>query len=161
MTCTECAHRYSLDTSVLIESWNRLYPIDVFPSFWERLQKAIEDEVVIASVEVHLEIKKKDDELAKWVKERATLFHEIDDETQDCVSEIMARYPKLVDARTSKSAGDPWVIALAKSHDTPLVVVTHETPSGPEKPKIPYVCGSEGIRCITVLAFIRELGWKI
>jgi hypothetical protein len=41
------------------------------------------------------------------------------------------------------------------------VVVTGEKPRGkPDTPKIPDVCDVRGLRCITFLDMLRELGWK-
>jgi hypothetical protein len=150
---------FSIDTSALIHAWARAYAPDVVPTFWERFSDCIADDIVIASREVLGELEAKADDLYKWAKERSTMFHEIDDDVQAYVSRLMARYPKLVDERTNKSAGDPWVMALASVRG--LAVVTQETGGTDARPTIPYVCESEGIRCINLLEFMRELRWRI
>jgi hypothetical protein len=150
---------FSIDTSALIHAWVRAYPPDVVPTFWERFDDCIAGDIVIASREVLGELEAKADDLYKWAKERSTMFHEIDDDVQAYVSRLMARYPKLVDERTNKSAGDPWVMALASVRG--LAVVTQETGGTDGRPTIPHVCGGEGIRCINLLEFMRELKWRI
>ena len=151
--------KYSLDTSALIHSWQRAYPPDVFPSYWERFADCIAQGIVIATKEVLLELERKDDDLHKWIKPREEMFLEIDDDLQSCVSALMAKYPKLVDERTSKSLADPWVCGLASVRR--LTVVSEEKGGSAGRPKIPFVCQNEGIRCMTLLEFIRELGWRI
>lgn len=151
--------KYVLDTSVLIHAWNRAYPLDVFPSFWRHFETHVENGTLISSIEVKIELERKDDELFAWIKQWSYMFIEIDNAVQDRVIELMAAYPKFVDERTNKSEGDPWVCALADTRD--LAVVTEEKGGTDLKPKIPYVCGKENIRCITLLDMIRELGIKI
>jgi hypothetical protein len=43
---------YSLDTSGFLEAWLRHYPIDVFPSIWDRIDGATNSGTLIASDEV-------------------------------------------------------------------------------------------------------------
>jgi hypothetical protein len=113
----------------------------------------------IASKEVLIELDRKVDDLYAWIKQREEMFLEIDDELQASVSDIMTKYPKLVDERTTKSLADPWVCGLASVKR--LAVVTEEKGGSAEKPRIPFVCQAESIRCLNLLEFIRELGWRI
>lgn len=153
--------RYSIDTSSLIAAWAERYPIDVFPTFWQRLGQLIESGLLAASIEVLRELKRKAPDLHDWIKDRAELFVEIDDECQQHVAALMAKYPKFVDERTGKSAGDPFVIAVAIGENKQLKVVTEEIGGTLDRPKIPNVCRLENIECINLLQLIRELGWKI
>jgi len=62
---------YSIDTSFLLECWERRYPPDVFPSFWEKLVKPFESSVLVASQAVWVELERKDDEensIIEWLK---------------------------------------------------------------------------------------------
>jgi hypothetical protein len=80
------------------------------------------------------------------------------DEVQDAVSEVLTRFPKLVDTRKSRSAADPFVIALAKVAS--CTVVSGEGPSGSAlRPHIPDVCKAFQIPCIQVVDLIRVEGW--
>lgn len=58
--------KYSFDTSAFIEAWNRHYPPAVFPTVWEHLEKAIQQNKIKAADEVYEELEDHGDELFKW-----------------------------------------------------------------------------------------------
>ena len=150
--------RYSIDSSSLIHAWRRAYPPENFKTFWERIEELVDSGVIVASVEVLNELKKKDDDLRKWaVARNASLFIEIDDEQQDHLAHIMGTYPRLVDTAKGRSEGDPFVIALARH--CKLVVISEEQWGKRESPKIPNVCKAEGIGCYQLVDLIRKEGW--
>ena len=70
---------FCLDTCVYIESWHRRYPIDVFPSFWQKLDEWADEGLILSTEEVRLEIEKVDDELLKWIKKRKHFFRPLDE----------------------------------------------------------------------------------
>ncbi len=149
---------YCLDTSAFIESWQRYYPIDSFPGIWNELESLIKNKRIIAPKEVLLEIRRKDDDLHKWIKNNEDIFIELDDDFQKAVSEIMTAFPKLVDERSGKSSGDPFVIALAKIRKTP--VITYEKGGTEQRPKIPNVCNHYKIPCFGFIDLIQIENWK-
>lgn len=153
---------YCIDTSAWLDGWARDYPPEVFPSLWEKLAESIEAGVLRCSEEVYVEIEKKDDGLHDWLRARkATVVVPIDREIQASVLELLAAYPRLVDTHRNRSQADPFVIATAERLGKDTVVVTGEKPRGKlDTPKIPDVCGVRGLRCITLLDMLRELGWK-
>lgn len=153
--------RYSIDTSSLVAAWAERYPIDVFPSFWDRLAALIAAGELVACREVLRELERRDTALHDWCRVHDGFAMEIDDPMQEHVIEIMGKYQKFVDERTGKSAGDPFVIALAMRHNPGLVVVTEENGGTAQRPKIPFVCQQEDVVCINLLQLIREQGWKI
>jgi len=150
---------YSVDSSALLHGWIRAYPptITIFQPFWQRMSELITDGRLRASIEVLNEIKKKDDELATWCESNSEFFVDIEgDVIQEKVADLLRKYPRLVDTRKGRSGADPFVIAFAQIHNRPLTVVTEEKGGTREKPKIPYVCQEEGIRCISLLDLITE-----
>lgn len=150
---------YCVDASGWLDGWVRDYPQDVFPSLWEKLAQCIADGVVRCSEEVYVELEKKDDGLHDWLMARKEVLVPIDEEIQRSVSQLLALYPRLVDTHRNRSQADPFVIATAES--LKAVVVTGEKPRGKmDIPKIPDVCAARGIRCISFLEMLRELGWK-
>ncbi len=153
--------QYSIDTSSLVAAWAERYPIDAFPTFWARMDEIIEAGTLIASKEVLRELQRRGEEVYVWFRNRERMFIEIDNPTQDRVLELMENYPKFVDERTNKSAGDPFVIALAMTHNPCLTVVTEESGGTIQRPKIPVVCTEEKVPCINLLQMIREQGWRI
>jgi hypothetical protein len=145
------------DTSALLECWSRYYPIDVFPGIWERLHWMIEAGDLFAPDEVHEETKKKDDDLAAWVKDRSQMFVPLGSNVQAGTTEILAEFLELVKALSGRNQADPFVIALARVRAA--TVVTQERGGNRARPRIPLVCEHFGVACIDVVGFIRERGW--
>jgi hypothetical protein len=151
---------YSLDTSGLIDAWVRYYPPDVFPAIWRLMDIAASDGTLLAIDEVARELERKDDGLFEWVKGHEAMVINIDAPIQTRLTQIMAKYGRLVDTRRNRSGCDPWVIALAQERR--LTVVTAEKRTGSlTRPKIPDVCEDLGINCIDLIGLFRQLGWKL
>jgi hypothetical protein len=146
---------YAIDTSALLDGWVRQYPPDVFPSVWAKLEELIGSGEVISTVEVLEKLKRKDDEVAAWAKQRTNMFVAHLPEVQIAVTRILREFPKLVDDRLGKSFADPFVIAVAQTRS--CAVVTAERPTGAKnRPKIPDVCSHFGIRCLNLLELLRD-----
>ncbi len=155
------AHIYCFDTSALIHAWIRAYPPKHFGSLWNQLDGLIAAGRMLSSIEVYNELKKKDDELASWAKDRKDeLFREIDGPVQDAVVVLMHAYPRLVDTSKGKSGADPFVIAQAMGANPMLIVVTQEDGGSELRPKIPYVCAQQGITCMRILDVIQMENWS-
>ncbi len=146
-----------MDTSALIECWSRSYPPDVFPGLWQELDTLVEFGFVRCPEEVKVELKRQDDGLHKWVSDRPEIFMPLDEPVQRATLDVLANHPKLMKATKKRNGADPFVIATAVVHS--LTVVTEEQGGTDDKPKIPSVCDALQVRCINVLAFIREQGW--
>lgn len=150
--------KYSIDSSSLIHAWRRAYPPEHFKSFWQKIEELVDSGVIVASIEVLHELKKKDDDLRAWaVAQNESLFIEIDDEQQGHLAHIMGTYPRLVDTAKGRSEGDPFVIALARH--CALTVISEEQFGKRDSPKIPNVCQAEGINCYKLVDLIRSEGW--
>jgi hypothetical protein len=153
----QASNYYSIDSSSLIHGWRRVYRPKNFGFIWERLEALAEEGRLRASIEVLHEIAKKDDDLHGWCKVRKEiLFTEVDDACQTHLGRIMATYPRLVDTVKGRSAGDPFVIALAAS-GIGITVVSEETPG---KWRIPDVCAAEKIPCIGLADLIEQEDWR-
>ena len=147
--------KYCLDTSVLVEGWVRLYPKDVFPSIWGKIEEMVADGRLLSPDEVLNELKKQEDDLHKWAKGQTGLFHPLDIDLQRATQEILTEFPRMVESGKSRHQADVFVVALARI--TGRTVVTQETPSvNSNKPKIPNVCKHYAIRCIDLLSLLRE-----
>lgn len=153
---------YCIDTcSLSLWCMKHPYSFDVFPSVWRNLSNVAKEGLVVSPREVLRELEKCDVELHKWAKENIS-FYNLDYEQQKIVADIMARFPNLVDIDKPTPVADPFVIALAKSEKR--TVITEEryvNLSGPKsKPKIPNVCEALQVKCIPLLDFFKEQGWK-
>lgn len=147
--------KYCLDTSVLVEGWVRLYPKDVFPSIWGKVEEMVADGRVLSPDEVLNELKKQEDDLYKWAKDQSGLFHPLDIDLQIATHDILTVFPRMVESGKSRHQADVFVVALARM--TGRTVVTQEALSvNSNRPKIPNVCKHYGIRCIDLLSLLRE-----
>lgn len=151
--------KYSVDTSALLDGWRRYYPPDVFPPVWEKLDKLIKDEILVASEEVLFELSRKDDDVYRWARDRSQMFVPTSDaRIQKAVLQILANHKKLIDERENRSGADPWVIAEAQKYK--CAVLTGERPArSPKRPTIPDVCEALGIRWVNMLQLFRDQRW--
>jgi hypothetical protein len=153
------ATTYCIDTNSIIDARNKLYPLDLFPGLWLKVEGLIMQGRLCAPEEVRRELEKKDDETKKWAKLQGGLFVP---DSPDLISEtqrIMAQHPHLVNSTTGRSAGDPFVIALAKIHGHTLI--TEERKSGNSNhPRIPDVCAIYRMKWIRFTQLIRDEQWK-
>jgi len=80
---------------------------------------------------------------------------------QDAFTAIMKEYPELV--KRGRNQADPFVIGVAQLRNENLTVVMEEAASraSKNKPKIPFICTEQKIRCITLVDMLRETGWKM
>lgn len=148
---------YVVDTSVWINAW-RYYPptVPLFRPIWTGLATMIADGRLVSPDEVRKELKRGNDDAFAWTESQSGLYHPLDGDLQARLSEVMARFPDLVDANSDKSAGDPFVVALAELKSG--AVVTDENPRRhpTARPKIPDACDGMKIRCIKLLGFLNE-----
>ena len=149
---------YVLDTSAILDCWERYYPPDVFPGLYKNIEQMIADEKLISPDEIYRELEKKDDAAFAWAKRNRTMFLPLDNATQIEVAAILGSHPLLIQAGGRRSGGDPFVVAVAKVFNG--VVVTAEKDQLTQKRvTIPRVCSELGIRCLQVIEFIRERKW--
>ncbi|MBS1813044.1 MAG: DUF4411 family protein [Acidobacteria bacterium] len=150
--------KYSIDTSAILDGWVRYYPPDTFPGLWDQIDKLISNRQLIATEEVLIELEKKEDTAYNWFRQRSNMFIPIDEQIQEIVGDILLKYERLVDTSKGRSMCDPFVIALAKLQNCP--VVTAEKITGNlNKPKIPDVCLDLNIEPISLLDLIRRNRW--
>jgi hypothetical protein len=151
---------YCIDTSSLIAAWQERYPLENFPSFWAKVDALIAEGRLIAPVDVLHEIAKRSDELHAWLKERRTMFRELDDTVQVEAAQILTQFPRLVGEKKLRTSADPFVIALARVKS--LQVVTDEKPTGSlARPNIPDVCAQLHMEVMGLLQLIQSGKWVI
>jgi hypothetical protein len=114
-----------------------------------------------ASKEVLEELQRQDDDLYKWAKGQPALFVEDSEVVQEKVTTLMDKYLNPDKLDKGINGADPFVIGLAMTGNPAVTVVSGEKPGSKENPKIPYVCGVEGIPHATFLGLIQFEGWKL
>lgn len=157
---------YIIDTSSLVEL-NKHNPMDVYQSVWKKMEQLIKNGRLLAPKEVFHEISSIDDQLKEWSKTQDKLFVEPTLKQIELVTEILQKYPSLIDIERKHDA-DPWVIALTIELSTSpqktlfavkRIVVTEEKIRG-KRVRIPFVCNDYGIGSLDIIGMFREEGWK-
>lgn len=156
--------KYLLDSNTLIEAKNRYYDMTVCPAYWDWIIHS-NGKNDVASIEmVADEIKKGNDDLAKWVETNSGLFlTESDEATQKCFDNVLealgAETPKMKPGAFEEflSGADPWLIAKAMS--TGATVVTHEVynPAIIRKFTIPNMCAKLGVQYMNTFQLLSIL----
>lgn len=116
--------------------------------------------------EVFLEIRNRDDELHKWVKEQpANFIVEPNEDVQTTYASI-ANFVATGPFRSSSIRGflakaDGWIIAHASVSDG--VVVTRERKTGPgsQEVKIPNICEEFGVQFMNQAELLRKFSVKL
>ena len=151
--------RYSFDSNVIINPWNRQYPRDVFPGFWRDIEELIENGLAICAEEVRREIEHKDDDINHWLTDRAHMIVPFDRGIEEAYIEVINKFRAYAKRTQARNQADPVVIALAMSRN--LVVVTEEKREpGSASPKIPDVCDHFGVVCLSIVEMMRKEGWS-
>lgn len=148
---------YCIDTNCILER-GRNYPPEQFPSLWGLIESLIIDGRLYASVEVLEELERVDqDEPTAWAKSQKGLFVPLDLAQTNAVAQIQEEMPDLVDYRSNKSGGDPFVIALALVRG--YTVLTQENRSSlPSRPRIPNACGRYKIPYFNLVGLMKAEG---
>lgn len=150
--------RWCFDTSGFMEPWIRLYPTDLFPAIWDKLQELVSDGAVCAPQEVRMELMKQKDDLLAWADGCKNLFPLYDQATLLQAKHIINTFPGLMKVDSLRSGADPWVVAMARVRGVP--VVTYETRGKKGgAPKIPDVCDQLGVNVVSMVDVLRAEGF--
>ena len=145
--------RYCLDTSAWLDGWNRYYPIETFPSVWDRVQSLVEAGRIFWAEEVAIEILDKD--LKIWLAPHASAVVETAI-IWESAQAIQRSFNADLHVKGIYGA-DSFVIAAAQFRS--LVVVTGEKRST-GRPKIPDVCDQIRIQHLSFLKMLQQEGWR-
>ncbi|MET0119257.1 MAG: DUF4411 family protein [Sedimenticola sp.] len=150
---------YVIDTCSLV-AMTEIYPHDVFPGVWEKVDELIDDGKIISVDDVYEELSSKDDDIYKWAGIRNHIFKELDDAIQESAIEILSTHSNLIDLKNKKSSADPFLIATARIHGG-IVVTEEDFSGGHHSSKIPDVCRDYKMGCINLLDMLRLEGLKL
>lgn len=155
---------YSMDTSVFLTAY-KTYPFDLFPGWWEWIDRMTAQGQIFLCQMAFLEIKRhteKGDAIYQWAqKQKKThprFVREEDEAVFTRAEKIAMNFPELSNRKKIPTAdADPYVIAHAMV--TNAIVVTEEKSTNSPKPrKIPDVCQKLNIKCINTHDFMRQEG---
>lgn len=150
----ETLPKYVIDTCSFT-ALRRIYPYDVFPGAWEAVSKMAENGIIISSTEVLIELQAQEDLIADWAKGHKHIFIPLTVDIQKKASEILQKYPNLLDLNNLKSNADPFIIATALLHNCSVVTEEGPTGNGAKIIRIPNVCSSMGVNYLKLLDLLR------
>ena len=156
-----------LDANVLIRAHADYYPLDRLPPFWAWLLSMAEGSRVAIPLEIYEEVCRSPDLLGQWLRRPEVREAMVLDEPTDmaAVQTVIARgYAQdLNDVELVTVARDPFLVAAALGGPG-RVVVTREV-SKPKKQranrKVPDVCATFGIECISDFELWRRLDFRL
>ncbi|MGQ0656804.1 MAG: DUF4411 family protein [Chromatiales bacterium] len=159
---------YCLDTSALFDAGIRWYPPDIFPSFWDRLDKLIESGRLKIPTLVAREATKKTHTVAQWVKrnmqDHPEAFVEPDHDIQAALRQISNTFPGWT--AKGRNQADPFVVATAMAKGWSVVTGEHPSsklpfanPAKQHKLRIPNVCQQFNVDWIGIPDLIKEEKW--
>ena len=151
---------YLLDASVFVQANNEHYGMDFCPAFWQWLEIANRNGIVLSIQEVTDELK--DPDLTNWKNKSgyklllpaADAAHlQAFNTVQKCLQSLNYSTGRI---RRFMRGADPHLIAYALEHR--YTIVTHEKPASEadKRVKIPDVCNKFGIECIDPFEMLRR-----
>lgn len=158
---------YLLDANVLIDANRDYYPIERVPEFWQWLLHHARSGRVKIPAEIHDEVKRGNDDLAQWVKEREikdALVLDAEAHPADVRRAIRRGYaPNLTDTEIDKLGRDPFLIAYALRDARNHCIVTTEI-SKPSKKRanrhLPDAADRLGIETYNTFELTRRLDFR-
>lgn len=157
---------FLLDSNFFIQAHRMYYPIDVVPSFWNRVIDLANKNQIISIDKVYSELAAGKDELHSWCV--ANLSPTFFCETRS----VIAEYADLTRWAASKAThytqgalaefldaneADAWLVAFAKANSN--VIVTHEVSDMQTKKRIKIPdAGFVPVECINTIEMFRRLG---
>ena len=149
---------YLNDTNIWIDlDWRKL-PRDSFPSLWAKIETGVSAGVIFTLDMIYDEIQataKKDDRLAKWIKETRVAHPSF---VLDTSADIQTEAIELINKFKLQNNADPFLVAAAKKHGMTVVTAEKLNPQL-AKPKVPNLCQDLGVPCITLLELIKQNNW--
>lgn len=160
---------YLLDSNIFIQSKNIQYPFDIFPGFWEWLERDMAGDLIASIKPVYKELIKGNDDLSEWVKncnEKGYFLPVDDTDTQKKFSEIAnwVYASERIFKETAKAeflgVADSWLVAKAAAEDLKIVTLETFDANTKNRVKIPNVCKEFGVEYINTVELIRRLNVK-
>lgn len=162
---------YLLDTNIYIDSYDRYYRNEFFPTYWENFSNILNSHVVIPKI-VKNEITKSL-WFQGWLNQNYSddfLNHkDYSDQWQTILQFVQScglyKDSALIDQSkgwANEVIADPWIIAIAQKEHLTIVSEEQRIPNLDQGvkvrvAKIPDICEKMNIRCITRNEFFSEV----
>lgn len=159
---------YLLDTNFFIQAYRDGFPMDVVPSFWNKVEELAAAGKIISIDKVRNEIFLVEDDLKLWcLNHLPDSFFEDSTSILDTYTQIISwAYSRLNDPYSQQAIdifldadeADAWLIAYACAQHLPLVTNEISAPQSKKSIKIPDACLPFGVRTLSSINLFRELG---
>jgi len=148
-------YMYTIDTSSLLtQKKGEAYSRETYVTLWDNIGKFIRDKKIVVCSEIAHEIQ--DKEISSWLSSLSCVIIEINYEIQQNVTTVVTTNPKLINFNKRTSSGDAFLIATAMKYN--LTIITEEKKTSPNK--IPQICQSLGIDCVSINELCGKEGWR-
>jgi hypothetical protein len=160
---------FLLDTNFFIEAHRTSYPLDVAPSFWNKIRDLSHAGKISSIDKVKAEIYSNEDPLKHWCN--ANIPTNFFQDSSGCLPNYItlttwanSRIPPFTPAALAEFLGadeaDAWLVAQALSSSTKITIVTQEV-SAPlmiRRVKLPDVCVAHNVDYCNAVEMFRKLG---
>jgi hypothetical protein len=157
---------YLLDANVLITAASSFYKFSRVPEYWQWIRHHAERGNLKMPAEIHAEIAKGNDELAKWVREKRCKEALLLNESADPVvfrHVLDTSYgPSLTDVELIRIGRDPFLVTYGLGNAHRCVVTSEVSKSGKQRAntKLPDACAKVGVSCISAAKFLDDLDFR-
>lgn len=150
-------YKYLIDTSsIFAQKPDDTLPKEVYKSLWEKIEKSVQEEMIVTCSEIEEEAKK-DNTVGKWLQTNHCTVLPIDDDVQANVKKIVTEHPKMISFSSGgSSSGDAFLIATAMKYG--LKVITQENKT--KNNQIPDICRQYNIECLSINELCTKEGWS-
>jgi hypothetical protein len=160
---------FCIDASTFI-TMDKYYPPNLLNDLWVEFDILFDQGKIISHRFVFEELTTKakyKDHIAKWISTKWEYFKDISEFQIQYVSQIIKKFPGLIDANCEKDQADPWIIALAIEMEREpmelfkkkqmVFVVSEENKNS--SIKIPAVAKYYGLSHLNLIELCKLLGW--
>jgi len=160
---------YFIDTSALVTIFRTL-PGDLIDSIWGKLEELFLNGRIYSHRFVYDEIttdSKRPDLLSKKITPLQAYFKPMNFEQAQLVSNIIKKFPNLIDSKNEKEQADPWLIAAGLLEQKQLslfnpnkkvYIISEESES--DQNRIPSVSKSFGLSHLNLSSFYQLNNWS-
>ena len=160
---------FVLDTNFFIQAFHAHYPMDVVPSFWQKVELLAEQNQLISIDKVQAELSQHENDLKDWCENKLP-----SDFFKDTFT-VLPEYGSLANWASAPSTqyttqainqfldineADAWLVAYGLANDLSIVTYEQSAPLSKKIIKIPDVCRAFGVQCFHPIEMFRSLGVK-
>ncbi|MBN8706468.1 MAG: DUF4411 family protein [Bacteroidetes bacterium] len=160
---------FVVDSNFFIEAHRATYPLDVAPSFWNKVKYLADSSKICSIDKVKSELSVHQDDLERWCA--ANLSDDFFKESSTCLSQYsqIAKWaqsrsghylPQAISDFLHADEADAFLIAFTLADPSNRILVTQEVanPLQKNRIKIPDVCKALGVTCCNTVEMFRKLG---